>query len=307
MLFEKMAGGIITLQYNLPVVNLNHIEQMTTEIGIIQFSKINQPDLCTGYTLDDNARAAIAMAMQFTQTGDKKDLWYINKYLSFIKSCQQPSGEFLNYMDIETNFTGQNKTENLEDANGRALWALGYIISEKASLPEKISSEAASIYRKAIPGIEKIQSPRAMAFAIKGLYFYHKAIKSAKSLTLIKTLADRLVELYKHESKKRWLWFEDTLTYANSILPEAMLCAWMDTGETVYKDIAVSSFDFLLSKTFNETGIEVISNRNWLKRGHSAGHFGEQPIDVAYTIMTLSKFYDAFDYGRLPHKDGNCI
>jgi hypothetical protein len=50
----------------------------------------------------------------------------------------------------------------------------------------------------------------------------------------------------------------------------------------------------LLSKTFNGNGIEVISNKNWLQRGQEAGHFGEQPIDVAYTIMTLSKFYEAF-------------
>lgn len=27
-------------------------------------------------------------------------------------------------------------------------------------------------------------------------------------------------------------------------------------------------------------------------KGQKAGLFGEQPIDVAYTIMTLSKFYD---------------
>jgi hypothetical protein len=47
-----------------------------------------------------------------------------------------------------------------------------------------------------------------------------------------------------------------------------------------------------LSQTFNENGIEVISNKNWLQKGQVAGHFGEQPIDVAYTIMTLSKFYD---------------
>jgi hypothetical protein len=50
-----------------------------------------------------------------------------------------------------------------------------------------------------------------------------------------------------------------------------------------------------LSKIFNENGIEVITNKNWLQRGQTAGHFGEQPIDVAYTIMTLSKFYDVFD------------
>ncbi len=63
-------------------------------------------------------------------------------------------------------------------------------------------------------------------------------------------------------------------------------------GKTIYKDIAISSFNFLLSQTFNENGIEVISNKNWLQKGQVAGHFGEQPIDVAYTIMTLSKFYE---------------
>ena len=39
---------------------------------------------------------------------------------------------------------------------------------------------------------------------------------------------------------------------------------------------------------------QVISNKNWLQKGAVAGHFGVQPIDVAYTIMTLSRFYDVF-------------
>jgi hypothetical protein len=100
--------------------------------------------------------------------------------------------------------------------------------------------------------------------------------------------------MYKHESAEKWEWFEGYLTYANSILPEAILYAWMLTGEAVYRDISLSSFNFLLSKTFNRNGIEVISNKNWLKRGQEAGHFGEQPIDVAYTIMTLCRFYEVF-------------
>ena len=96
MLFEKIAHEKITLQYNLPAINLNHIKQMTTDTGIIQFSKINQPDLCSGYTLDDNARSMVAMCMHFLLTGDTKSIWFVNKYLSFIKLCQQPSGDFLN-------------------------------------------------------------------------------------------------------------------------------------------------------------------------------------------------------------------
>jgi hypothetical protein len=100
--------------------------------------------------------------------------------------------------------------------------------------------------------------------------------------------------MYRHESNGTWQWYEGYLTYANSVLPEAMLLAYLSTGETLYRDIAVSSFEFLLSQIFNENGIEVISNRNWFINGQEPGHFGEQPIDVAYTVMTLSIFFDLF-------------
>lgn len=294
MLFEKIATEKINIVYNLPVINLDHIKRMTTDIGIIQFSKINQPDLCTGYTLDDNARAMIALVMHHAFTNEKKDITYIDIYLKFIKSCIQDDGSFLNYADSNNKFTRQNISENLDDANGRALWALGYLIAGNHSLPKTIVTEAVEIFKMALPHIATIHSTRAMSFAIKGLYHYYKATDSQESLKLLKILANRLVEMFKHESSERWQWFEGYLTYANSVLPEAMLYSWLTTGNTIYKEIAVASFDFLLSKTFNENGIEVISNRKWLKRGEASGHFGEQPIDVAYTVMALNNFYNAF-------------
>jgi glycosyltransferase involved in cell wall biosynthesis len=294
MLFSKIAGDKITLQYNLPAINLNHLKHMTTDIGIIQFSKINQPNLCTGYTLDDNARAMVATCMYFKLTRDKDILKTIKTYLTFIKSCLQTKGNFLNYVDRDLHFTGQNETTNLEDSNGRAVWALGYLISLQDILPDEIVSEAEAIIEKSLLQIDKMYSTRAMAFVVKGLYYYQSAKTSQRNLTLVKTLAKRLVQMYKHESSEKWEWFESYLTYANSILPEAMLYAWLLTRETIYKNIALASFDFLASKTFNGNGIEVISNRTWLLKDQEAGHFGEQPIDVAYTIMSLSNFFDVF-------------
>jgi uncharacterized protein YyaL (SSP411 family) len=294
MLFGKIAADKITMQYNLPAINLNHMKQMTTNTGIIQFSKINQPDINTGYTLDDNARALVASCMYFKLTGDEESVNEIQKYLSFISHCLQPAGDFLNYVDKNGSFTSQNKTTNLDDANGRAVWALGYLTSLSGLLPKEIISEAQTILEKALLRIGAVHSTRAMAFAIKGLYYYHSAKKSPENLELTRTFANRLVQMYKHESNIKWEWFEGYLTYANSILPEAMLYAWLLTRDAIYKEIAISSFNFLLSQTFNENGIEVISNKNWLQKGEVAGHFGEQPIDVAYTIMTLSKFYDVF-------------
>lgn len=294
MLFEKIDGAKIMLRYNLPAINLNHLKRMTTDTGIIQFAKLNQPDISSGYTLDDNARALVVMCMYFTLTGDESSVHDIRKYLSFIKRCLQPAGDFKNYVDKDNKFTDQNKTANLDDANGRAVWALGYLISLTGLLPGEIISEAEAIIKKSLIHIDRVHSPRAMAFVIKGLYYYHGATKLPENLVLLKTFANRLVQVYKHESNEKWEWFEGYLTYANSILPEAMLYAWLLTGETIYKDIAISSLNFLLSKTFNENGIETISNKKWLQKGQEAEHFGEQPIDVAYSIMTLSKFYDVF-------------
>ena len=292
-LFAKEAGHKITMLYNLPEIKLNHVEKMTTNFGLVQFSKINQPDYQSGYTLDDNARALVAMGQHYELTKDEDDLIPIQTYLDFIRFCQQPNGNFLNYVDIDEEFTSQNQ-ENLEDANGRAIWALGYIISLKQILPKEIIAMAVSIFQKTLPQVEAIHSTRAMAFIIKGLYYHFIGTGSVKNKMLTEKLTNRMVEMYNHESEKNWEWFESYLTYANSILPEAMLYAFLITGKTRYKDIALESFDFLLDNIFNEHGIEVVSNKSRFDKGKKAGKFGEQPIDVAYTIMTLSQFYDEF-------------
>ena len=291
-LIEEVISQKMKLQYNLPEINLEHLKKMTNKIGIIQFSKINQPDIDSGYTLDDNARAMIAMCMYYQHSGDIDSVSYILKYLNFIKHCQQPNGDFLNYTNQQNQFTDQNNEVNLNDSNGRAVWALGYLMSLAEFLPEKIIAEANKIIEQSLPRIDSMHSTRAMAFAIKGLFYFQNYSNSPKNLALIKTLANRLVQMFRHESGNKWVWFEGYLTYANSILPEALLYAWQLTNDPVYLDIAKRSFGFLLSQIFNKNGIEVISNKEWYLRGQEAGQFGEQPIDVAYTILTLSKFYD---------------
>jgi hypothetical protein len=201
-------------------------------------------------------------------------------------------------------FTQQNSSVNLEDANGRAIWALGYMTTLRELLPEQIIADAEIIIQQALLNATEIHSTRAMAFIIKGLFYYNgqtlktdNGAEQSPAIFVVRELADRLVQMYRHESHDEWKWFESYLTYANSVLPEALLCAWSMTGELIYKEIAQSSLDFLLSKTFRENGIRVISNKGWLRNGdHKAEPLsGEQPIDVAYTVLALSYFYDIFN------------
>jgi hypothetical protein len=57
--------------------------------------------------------------------------------------------------------------------------------------------------------------------------------------------------------------------------------------------IAMESFEFLLSKIFQEGKIKVVSNKGWLIKNRVPEKVmgGEQPIDVAYTVLALEKFY----------------
>jgi glycosyltransferase involved in cell wall biosynthesis len=294
VLFKKIANRKINLKYRWPEINLNHIKKMTTDFGMIQFSKFDQPDIESGFTLDDNARALIALTLHFDLTADKSDLILIRTYLRFISFCQQENGSFLNYVDKNKKFTSQNEDTNLEDANGRALWALGYLISKQDKLPQELISVAIQLFEKAKDHIASVHSSRAMAFAIKGLYFANISLKSTSVTLLITTLADRLVQMYRHEAETNWEWFESYLTYANSVLPEAMIYAWLETDKKKYRDIAELSFDFLLSKTFNDKCIKVISNNGWMNKGEMPDRYGEQPIDVTYTILALKIFYKVF-------------
>ncbi len=248
--FEKITENRIVLKYRTPPVNLEHLKKLTTGFGIIQFSKINQPDMASGYTLDDNARALIAICQHYELTSEEEDLTLIHIYFNFIKYCLQSEGYFLNYVDKQNNFTIQNNNTNLADANGRAIWALGYLISLSSILPKNLINDAQDLMNKALLKIQNIHSTRAMAFVIKGLYFQNTSKPSDSHIALIKQFACRLEQMYKHEANPEWQWFESYLTYANSILPEAMLFASNITGEQHFKEIAKSSFDFLLSKMF---------------------------------------------------------
>ena len=247
------------------------------------------PDIKTGYTLDDNARALIALCQHFELTKDKNDLPLIDTYLRFINYCIQPSGLFLNYVDEQGQFTQQNYQENLDDSNGRAIWALGYVCSLKDILPITFTNDAGNLLNKVLTQLVNIHSTRAMAFIIKGLHYQNKA----ENLFMLELFANRLVQMYRHESSEEWNWFESYLTYGNSLLPEAMLCAYLSTDINLYQQIAKESFDFLLSKIVIDGQLKVISNKGWLIKDHTSEivNGGEQPIDVAYTIITLEKYY----------------
>ncbi len=283
-----------TLKYAFPPISLQHVKRLTTNMGMIQFANISLPDLQSGYTLDDNARALIAVTRHFAMTGEQTDLYLMEAYLNLILHCQQPLGNFYNYVDADGHFFEKNDHENLEDANGRAIWALGELIAQHHALNELFTQRAHNSIQLSLCYIATMKSPRAVAFALKGLYHRNMVQPSEILRKTIVQFADNLVSKYNSVSDAGWQWYEEYLTYGNSVLPEAVLYAYLTTGNPMYLSISKQSFNFLLSIIFQNGHIRVVSNQGWHIKGQPTSQFGEQPIDVAYTILALGLFYDTF-------------
>lgn len=291
-IFGEITNKAEDLSFQLPPIKLNHINDLTTSFGMLQFSHFCKPDPDSGYTLDDNARALIATLMHYQLYHDEVSLNLAKVYLNFIEFVQTETGWFQNYVDINKNFTVQNEKVNLEDANGRAIWSLGYVLSQSEILPIDFIFQAKKCWEKAITNIDKITSPRAIAFALKGIYYHSGYNQNDELVELSETLASKLLEYYQLKSEPDWHWYEDYLTYANSTLPEAMMYAYLITKKHQFKEIAEITFDFLLSNYFMKGKIQVISNKGWFNKKNDRNFFGEQPIEIAYTIFTLELFYE---------------
>lgn len=267
----------------LPRINTSHLIKMTDTFGIIQFANQTEPDLSSGYTLDDNARALLVCTMHYEKFREFNQLHLIRTYLDYIKYVQTEDGRLYNYVDESKRVDYAHWSE---DAQGRALWALGYLASSDV-VPQDFKREAEDMFLKALTVETEIKSPRAAAFIISGLYYYNKSRKSDELVDNIVKYADHLKSIYRHNSHQGWRWFEPYLTYANSKLSEAMFYAYLATEDKSYLHIAQESLSFLISKTFSKSMFSPIGQRGWYMKGSKKALFDQQPIDAAYTVQTL--------------------
>lgn len=278
MLWSNVAEKYISLLKKtfVPSLKLDHLVRMTDTFGLFQFAKINTPDKKYGYTLDDNARALIVCSW-LQKNGDV--------YFSFLKNSMQADGSFLNYYDDKHNPTEQNKQEDLEDTQGRALWALAEVMREK--------EEAKNIFLRAFDKSKSFTHLRAQAFAVKACALALPYLpKHRKILTeLITRYANTLVESFRANTGNSWVWFEDSLRYSNGLLPESLLIAGEVLHNKEYTEKGLQSLDFLIKKTFLSSYYQPIGNAQWYKKNEVQSTHDQQPEDPAAMILALQQAY----------------
>jgi glycosyltransferase involved in cell wall biosynthesis len=278
----------------LPRVNFTHLVKLSDHLGILQHTKFDVPNLKEGYCIDDVSRALIMvlMAKKYVLAEELEPL--IVRYLSFIHYMQQENGWFHNVLTYNLRF---KPALDSEDAFGRTIWALGYLLKE--SHHDGHLKLASSIIENAMPNIDQLKSIRGRANTLIGLcYFKQKNPLDENAELLINHLAQAIIKDYKINSDAGWHWFEEALTYDNALLPLALLFAYSATEIPDYLKVARQAFHFLETQTLKEGVFYPVGNDNWYRKGQELSTFDQQPLEAMSMVLCYLKFYELTEDGR---------
>ena len=264
----------------LPALNLAHLRRLTDGTGIFQHAVFTVPRYSDGYCTDDNARALIGTVL-LEQCGEDESRaieGLATQYMAFLWHAFNPqTHRFRNFMSFERHWLEE---EGSADCHGRALWALGTVLgrSEKRGL----CHTASHLFELALPAVLDFTTPRPWAFALLGIHEYLRRYAGDRaSQTIRETLAQRLLELYRTQSVPDWLWFEPTLTYANAVLPHALLLSGHFMSRPDYKDAALAALGWLAAQQHGAGGwFAPIGSNGFYPRGGERAGFDQQPIEA---------------------------
>ena len=266
---------------------LDGLRALTDDVGMFQHKKFSTIARKEGYTTDDNARALIAALMHHRNIGGPHSLGLAETYLSFMLHMQREDGRFHNLMGFDRGFRDDVGSE---DCMGHALWACGYALI--ADVPEEMRLVAKEIFDRCLPHSGKFASPRAKALTILGLHHYQRAFPEDRNLsTRILELSDELVTQYGVEADGEWRWFESYLTYANARLPQALLAAYLSTGEPSCLKIALDSLDFLVETHIADGVFIPIGTEGWYVKGGERADYDQQPIEASCMVEAAMAAY----------------
>jgi glycosyltransferase involved in cell wall biosynthesis len=287
-------------QDKLPALNLDHIRTLTDDFGMIQFASHTRPDNLSGYCLDDNARALLGCVRLYDSRPHAGYLRLINIYFKYLKFSQLKDGHFNDF--INHNRTINRDLPESQDSFGRAVWSLGVLLNS-TRLPAELIAQALKVFNKSLLHVADLQFSRAMAFALLGLsqaYYYFErqsdAKKSAQVKGLMTALADRLLVKYQEQaldsgSADAWHWFDDSLTYSNYKIPEALFAVNQILNQARYGEVATESLNFLMRVSFDKEYYNAIGQDGWYFRNGKRAYFDQQPEDAASAVEALVQAY----------------
>ncbi|MCZ6857854.1 MAG: glycosyltransferase [Gemmatimonadetes bacterium] len=278
-----------TLATVLPELKFDHLKRLTDDVGILQHATYSVPNRDHGYCTDDNARALLVTSLAQRHVPAVPQLQDLSgTYLSYLLHAFNPkTGMFRNFMGYDRCWM---EAAGSEDSHARAVWALGETVIGAA---EDIESRlATALLHKALPAVERFESPRAVSHALLGVNaFLRISPNDEVAQRQLEKMGDRLYQRYQQNASADWPWIEDELTYSNGAIAHALLAVGESLGRSSMREAGLESLDWLVTLQTEDGRYVPIGNQGWYRRGGERARFDQQPIEAASMIPACVEAY----------------
>ena len=289
---------------SLPDIHLKHLFDLSDDTGILQHATFTVPNRSEGYCVDDNARALLLTCYLENSSYHSPEVSKLQgTYQSFIvASYNQETGRFRNFLSYERKWLEQSGSE---DSHGRSLWALGSVVSRCKDKGRR--DAATSLFEQGLPALGAMTSPRAWAYSILGLCeFMNTFPRCSLAQTAMDTFATRLLRQYDASKSLDWPWFEQSLTYANGRLSQALIVAGSVLNNSRMLETGLHSLKWLLDIQTSEQGyFAPVGTNGFYHRGGAKADFDQQPIEAWSAVsacLSASKYTSEPTWRQEAHK-----
>jgi hypothetical protein len=253
-----------------PSLDLRHIVAMTTPVGLYEHALLTEPRVEHGMCVDDVARALVVTAR--VEDPDPDIAGLTRTYLDFLVAAQHDDGLMHNRRNPDGTWGDDASSK---DHWGRALWALGVAAT---CLADPVAASRARI--AAGTALQaRSRWPRAMAYAALGAS--HLLDADADAADARKLLRDARHVIKRVRMDREWPWPEDALTYANAVLPEAMLVMGRHLEAADLRDDGRYLLRWLIDQQTVDGHLSPVPTTGRHRGRPAQVGYDQQPIEVA--------------------------
>jgi glycosyltransferase involved in cell wall biosynthesis len=289
---RSIQPATLDRQAALPVWRFEHLMCLTDDTGMLQHAVYTLPNYEHGYCTDDNARALVLMMLlEELEENFPERTRLTSIYAGFLQNAfDVDRGRFRKLMSYRRKW----ETEiGSEESHARALWALGSCVGR--SQHEALRSWAAELFERALPAVQDFSAPRAWAYTIIGLHEYLRRLSGDLMANQLRSeLSQRLRASYQANASSDWRWFEETVSYDNARLSQALILTGRWANEPELREVGLTTLRWLIdNQTAPEGHFRPIGSNGYWRRGEQPAVFEQQPIEAHAMICASLEAHEA--------------
>ncbi|MFC7337343.1 glycosyltransferase family 4 protein [Haloferula chungangensis] len=263
--------------------NFDHVLRMTDSTGMFQHARYALPWFDHGYCTDDNARALILCTQLEDEESFVSELDRVRTAAAaFLDAAfDRERKRFRNFMSFDRRWMEESGSE---DSHGRAVWSLGVTSAKTRS--KALRGWAIDVFDAAFPTLVDFTSPRSWAFGLLGISDYLDTYPGdLKARRIAAELGAKLLDLYDRTADEDWRWFEDSVTYDNPRLPQAMMLAGEITDNARMKQVGLESLRWLMEHQQGSGGcFRAVGSPGYWERGGEPASYDQQPLEATAAV-----------------------